>query len=157
MLGKPTLTGLANIRAMTNNDVPSVSAIELQVTPHPWRANQFIDSVLKHQCIVLTLETEVIGYAIYTIVAGEAEILNIAIHQAYQGKGFGRQLLDYLMDVVSENAERFYLEVRVSNEAAIHLYQEVGFVEICLRRNYYKTSAGLEDAIVMAKDLQFGL
>ena len=145
-----------NVRAMTNDDVPLVTAIEQQVTPHPWRASQFLESTAKHHCLVLTEENKLVGYAIYTIVAGEAEILNIAIDQASQGKGLGRQLLNYLMDIVSEKAERFYLEVRVSNDAAIHLYQEVGFVEICLRRNYYKTAAGLEDAIVMAKDLQFG-
>ncbi|MFT7300144.1 MAG: ribosomal-protein-alanine N-acetyltransferase [Porticoccus sp.] len=142
---------------MVAEDVLHVSAIEQQVTPHPWRESQFIESVSKHCCLVLTLETKVIGYTIYTIVAGEAEILNIAIHPDYQGKGYGRQLLDHLMVIVCEQAERLYLEVRASNASAIHLYQEVGFAEICLRHNYYPTPSGTENAIVMAIDFQFGL
>lgn len=151
------LSIIPSVRPMVAEDVLHVSAIEQQVTPHPWRESQFLESVSKHYCLVLTLETKVIGYTIYTIVAGEAEILNIAIHPDYQGKGYGRQLLDHLMAIVYEQAERLYLEVRASNASAIHLYQEVGFVEICLRRNYYPTPSGPEDAIVMAIDFQFGL
>lgn len=140
---------------MSEADVAMVSAIEQHVTPHPWRENQFLESQSKHQCLVITLDTQVIGYAIYKSVAGEAEILNIAIHSDHQGNGYGRQLLDHLINTVSDKADRFFLEVRASNKTALHLYQEVGFVEICLRRNYYQTASGPEDAIVMAKDLQF--
>lgn len=157
VLGRQNLSILAGIRPMVAEDVPHVSAIEQQASPHPWRESQFLESVSKHHCLVLTLEAEIIGYAVYTIVAGEAEILNIAIHPSDQGKGYGRQLLDHLMTIVSEQAERCFLEVRASNHSAIHLYQDVGFVEICLRRNYYQTSSGPEDAIVMAIDFHFGL
>lgn len=157
MPSRQSLSISAVIRPMVVEDVPYVSIIEQQVTPHPWRESQFLESVSRHHCLVLSLETQIIGYTVYTVVAGEAEILNIAIHPGYQGKGYGRQLLEYLMSIVSEQAERFFLEVRASNHPAIHLYQDVGFVEICLRRNYYQTSAGSEDAIVMAIDFQFGL
>ncbi|MEH6617326.1 MAG: ribosomal protein S18-alanine N-acetyltransferase [Porticoccus sp.] len=157
MSGRQSLSISSAIRPMVAEDVSYVSAIEQQVTPHPWRESQFLESVSKHHCLVLSLEAQIIGYTVYTIVAGEAEILNIAIHPDYQGKGYGRQLLEYLMSIVSEQAERFFLEVRASNHPAIHLYQDVGFVEICLRQNYYQTSSGPEDAIVMAIDFQFGL
>ena len=157
MPGRQSLSISAIIRPMVVEDVSSVSTIEQQVTPHPWSESQFLESVSRHHCLVLSLEAQIIGYTVYTIVAGEAEILNVAIHPNYQGKGYGRQLLEYLMSIVSEQAERFFLEVRASNHSAIHLYQDVGFVEICLRRNYYQTSSGPEDAIVMAIDFQFGL
>ncbi|MDX2464711.1 MAG: ribosomal protein S18-alanine N-acetyltransferase [Porticoccus sp.] len=142
-----------NIRLMDMSDVSPVSHIEQQVTPHPWRESEFLDSYAKHRCLVLDVDNSVIGYAIYQIVAGEAEILNIAIAPACQGKGYGRQLLEYMVELVSKQAERFFLEVRVSNSSAIQLYESVGFVEVCLRRNYYQTADGPEDAILMAMEL----
>lgn len=138
---------------MGMSDVNPVCLIEQQVTPHPWRKSEFLDSYAKHSCLVLDVDNSVIGYAIYQVVVGEAEILNIAIDPACQGKGYGRQLLEYMVDLVSKQAERFFLEVRVSNNSAIQLYESIGFVEVCLRRNYYQTAAGPEDAILMAMEL----
>ena len=138
---------------MEMSDVSFVSHIEQQVTPHPWRESEFLDSYAKHRCLVMDVDNSIIGYAIYQIVVGEAEILNIAIDPARQGKGYGRKLLEYMVDLVSKQAERFFLEVRVSNNSAIQLYESIGFVEVCLRRNYYQTAAGPEDAMLMAMEL----
>ena len=142
-----------NIRPMEITDVEYICNIEQQVTPHPWRESQFVDSHAKHSCLVLVYEGSVIGYAIYHIVVGEAEILNIAIDSNFQGKGYGRQLLEHIITVVTQQAERFFLEVRASNDTAIQLYESVGFVEVCLRRNYYQMASGSEDAILMAMEL----
>ena len=65
---------------------------------------------------------------------------------------YKRQLLNHLIDLMTDRAERLFLEVRATNEPAVTLYQDVGLVEICLRRNYYQNDAGQEDAIVMAMD-----
>ena len=138
---------------MEITDVEYISHIEQQVTPHPWRESQFVDSHAKHRCLVLENEDSVIGYAIYHIVVGEAEILNFAIDSNFQGKGYGRQLLEHIIAVVTQQAKRFFLEVRASNDTAIQLYESVGFVEVCLRRNYYQTASGSEDAILMAMEL----
>lgn len=140
-------------RQMTTDDVSLVSQIERQVSPHPWRQSEFVDSHGKHRCLVVTIADCVVGYAIYHVVVDEAEILNIAIAPAYQGRGYGRQLLDHLTTIVSEEAKRFFLEVRVSNDPAIQLYNSAGFVEVCLRKNYYQTDSGPEDAILMAMEL----
>lgn len=141
------------IRPMDIDDIPRISLIEQQVTPHPWRDSQFIDSHAKHSCLSLTLDGEVIGYGIYHIVVDEAEILNIAIAPNYQGKGYGCELLDHLVETVSNKAKRFFLEVRATNDTAIQLYDSAGFVEICLRTDYYQTANGPEDAILMAMEL----
>lgn len=138
---------------MEITDVCHVSEIEQQVTPHPWRESQFLDSHTKHSCLVLIHETDVIGYAIYHVVVGEAEILNIAIDPSFQGKGWGRQLLEHMITIVTQQAERLFLEVRASNDTAIQLYESTGFVEVCLRRNYYQMASGSEDAILMAMEL----
>jgi len=138
---------------MDINDIPQVNQIEQQVTPHPWRDSQFVDSHAKHSCLSLILNGQIIGYAIYHVVVDEAEILNIAIAPDYQGKGYGRKLLDDLVNTVTKRAKRLFLEVRASNDTAIKLYDSAGFVEICLRTNYYQTANGLEDAIMMAMEL----
>lgn len=147
------LAKTVNIREMDLTDVSRISGIEQRVTPHPWRESQFIDSHAKHSCLVLEQDNIVVGYAIFHIIVGEAEILNIAISPDCQGRGYGRQLLDYMVNVVSNQAERFFLEVRVSNNKAIQLYENTGFVEVCLRRNYYQTAKGSEDAMLMAMEL----
>ena len=140
------------IRNMLAADLPLLAAIEQQVTPHPWRESQFRESLDKHQCLTMVLQNQLVGYAVYTIVLGEAEILNIAIGRDYQGRGYGRRFLNHLIDLMTDRAERLFLEVRVTNEPAVALYQDVGLVEICLRRNYYQNDTGQEDAIVMAMD-----
>ncbi len=140
-------------RRMTASDVSVVTQIEIQVSPHPWRQSEFVDSHAKHSCLVATIGGIVVGYAIYHVVIDEAEILNIAIDPVYQGRGYGRQLLDHLIAIVSAEAERFFLEVRISNDRAIQLYNSAGFVEVCLRKNYYQTDSGSVDAILKAMEL----
>ena len=138
---------------MDIDDIPLISEIEQEVTPHPWRESQFTDSHVKHNCLSLVHGDQIIGYAIYHVVVDEAEILNIAIAKPFQGKGYGRVLLDHVIAVVTKKAKRLFLEVRMSNDSAIELYNNTGFVEICLRENYYQTANGSEDAILMAMEL----
>lgn len=140
------------IRNMLTADLPLISVMEQQVTPHPWREPQFRESLEKHRCLSMTLRGQLVGYAVYTIVLGEAEILNIAIGKGYQGRGYGRQLLNHVIELMAGSAERLFLEVRANNAPALALYQDVGLVEICLRRNYYQNDSGQQDAIVMAMD-----
>lgn len=141
------------IRNMEQSDLAAVANIEQRVSPHPWRESQFQESLLRHHCLVVVGSDQLIGYAVFSTVLDEAEILNIAITEDMHGQGYGRLLIDHLISRVAEKAKRLFLEVRASNFAAIHLYQNSGFVEICERRNYYQTAHGSEDAIVMAMEL----
>ena len=140
------------VRPMDVGDIEAVSAIEQQVTPHPWNRNQFADSLEKHRCLVLLRNQQLIGYAIYTLVAGEAEILNIAVDKPCQGRGLGRLLLETVLERIAGEAERLFLEVRADNVPAQNLYRDMGLVEICVRPRYYQTDHGAVDAIVMAMD-----
>ncbi len=143
------------VRPMVEGDIDAITDIEQQVTPHPWNRKQFQESFLKHRCLTMVLGDQVVGYAVFTLVAGEAEILNIAIAPQWQGRGLGRELLDAVIERVSGEAEHLFLEVRADNFPAQTLYQNAGLVEICVRRNYYRTAAGPMDAIIMAMD--FGI
>lgn len=142
-------------REMTLADIPFVRAIEKQGYDFPWSDNLFEQAVKSTKyCVVALDKNTIIGYAILSYVVGEAELLNICIDPLAQGKGYAKALLDHLIDHASEKDNQdMYLEVRVTNAAAIHIYEQAGFNEVGLRKNYYATKAGNEDAILMALPL----
>ena len=144
-----------NFRAMTRNDLEQVTAIEQRSTPHPWRKNHFADSMESgYQCLVAELNGEVIGHAVIMIAVDQADLLIITIDQSHQGKGYGQQLLNHVMEVAdNQRCHTLLLEVRRSNNKAFNLYLNMGFSEIGIRRNYYPAGDSREDAIIMAMDL----
>ena len=144
-----------SFRAMTREDLQQVTAIEQRSTPHPWRESHFADSMKSgYQCLVAELDGKVMGHAVMMIAVDQADLLIITIDQAYQGKGYGQQLLNHVMEVASEKlCHTLLLEVRCSNNKAFNLYLNTGFSEIGIRKNYYPAGKGWEDAIIMALDL----
>lgn len=143
------------IRNMTAQDIDSIFEIEKQAYPFPWSKSLFEQAVQSTKyCVVLELNNKIAGYGIISFVVGEAELLNLCIAPALQGKGLANKLLTHLLEYAAniDNHEMF-LEVRVSNTAAIHLYDKIGFNEIGRRKNYYPTVGGKEDAILMAAPL----
>jgi len=140
------------IRKMSPEDLLQIAAIERQATPSPWSAVQFEQSLEQHRCLVMVADNSsesILGYAIVSALLDQAEVLNICINSDYQGRGYGSQLLTDLLKQLPDAIEVVYLEVRVSNFRAIHLYQNHGFVEVGQRRDYYPTEFGREDAILM--------
>ena len=82
--------------------------------------------------------------------AGEAELLTMAVWPPARRQGLGRQLLRELIGCATAyRAAAIWLEVRVSNTAAVALYRQAGFADIGWRRGYYETPNGREDAIMM--------
>ena len=142
-------------REMTSDDVNSVFTIEKKSYPFPWSKSLFEAAVLSTKyCTVVELDGVIVGYGIISFVVGEAELLNLCVDPDFQGKGIANELLTHLLDYAAnlDNHEMF-LEVRVSNAAAIHLYEKIGFNEIGRRKNYYPIVGGKEDAILMAAPL----
>lgn len=94
-----------------------------------------------------------IGFALGRIVAGEAELLLLAVKRDAQRKGTGKLLLDHFVEVaVGRGATRLHLEVREGNHA-IKLYEEAGFSLVGRRKNYYNGRGGLSfDALTLARD-----
>lgn len=145
----------AVLRAMREDDVDAVMAIEVRAYPFPWTAGIFRDCLRAAYPSWLLVRGEVIiGYGIISIAAGEGHILNICIDPLEHGRGHGRRLLRSLVQVARmHRAERIFLEVRPSNPRAIGLYFAEGFNEIGRRPRYYPANMGREDAIVMAMEL----
>lgn len=140
---------------MKQADVEAVSAIEKRAYPFPWSPGIFRDCLRAgHHCWLLESPQVLLGYGVLSAAAGEAHLLNLCIAPEHQGHGHGRRLLARMIDLARWNrAAQVFLEVRPSNPRAIALYREYGFNEIGLRPNYYPSSKGREDAIVMAMEL----
>ena len=142
-------------RPMRPEDVAVVVAIEGEVYCYGWNTRIFHDCLdYRYSCWVMEEVGQIVGYGVFSVVASEAHILNIAIHQGYQGDGRGRRLLLHILTLAAEHgADTVLLEVRPSNLAAIHLYESEGFCQVGSRHNYYPARKGREDALIMAKAL----
>jgi ribosomal-protein-alanine N-acetyltransferase len=96
----------------------------------------------------------VAGYAILSIAAGEAHILNLCVDPIHRAHGYGERLLDEtLRRARSATVAEIFLEVRPSNQTAIALYRKKGFRQIANRPAYYQAHEGREDAAVLSKKL----
>jgi ribosomal-protein-alanine N-acetyltransferase len=137
---------------MTAEDIPAIMAIEKQAYPFPWTEGIFRDCLrVGYGCRVLEQGGKILAYGVISIAAGESHVLNICVRPELRRRGLGHLMLEYLMDEAScSGAETMLLEVRVSNKAAIHMYQQAGFNEIGQRPSYYPARDGREDALLMA-------
>jgi ribosomal-protein-alanine N-acetyltransferase len=136
---------------MTANDLAAVCAIEQQVQYAPWTEKLFSDGLDRHLCLVAEKETRIVGFAIVQFIVDEASLLNIAVEPKQQKQGIGRLLLaEIISQSTAKKATTVFLEVRASNQRAIEMYQQAGFNEMGLRKNYYPTANGKEHALMMA-------
>ncbi|MFW5425896.1 MAG: ribosomal protein S18-alanine N-acetyltransferase [Methylophagaceae bacterium] len=143
-------------RLMQQYDIAEVIAIECSATVFPWSEKNFEDSLKSgHQAWVFTDKTnEIIGYALVQKVVDEAHLLNICVKPSEQRQGFGRDILNHVINFANSiSAVLIVLEVRSSNQRAQQLYLQAGFNEMSVRKNYYPAQSGREDAILMGLDL----
>jgi ribosomal-protein-alanine N-acetyltransferase len=145
-----------HIRPMMEIDLPDVAVIEQKSYAFPWSENIFRDCLrVGYTCRALDMAGQIIGYGVMSLGAGEAHILNVCVREEFRAVGFGRRLLEHLMErAAAAGVNEAFLEVRPSNLAAIRLYQRLGFEQIGIRRGYYQAPDGREDAIVLKLDLR---
>jgi len=145
------------IRAVDETDLASIVAIESRVFSMPWSPGAFLYELKQNphtEMIAAILPTEtgskLVGYTVWWMIAGEAQIGNVAVDPDYRRRGVGRQLIQACLEQCkAEKAYFITLDVRVSNTAAINLYRSFGFKEVGRRRGYY--SKPVEDAVLMTK------
>jgi ribosomal-protein-alanine N-acetyltransferase len=137
---------------MSHDDVPLVSDIERRAYDFPWSHGVFRDCLLAgYTCIVLERDELVVGYAILSVAAGEAHVLNLCVDPHYRNQGYGDRLLDeVLLRARHAGVKEVFLEVRPSNVNALSLYRKKGFRQIASRRAYYQAKNGREDAAVLS-------
>jgi len=141
-----------DVRPMQAGDVIAVMDIEMQMYAFPWTRQIFLDCLrVGYDCLVGEHDGEVAGYAIMSSGAGEAHLLNLCTRTEQQRRGLGETLLRRVIALAkSKQVDSLFLEVRPSNHAALHLYSKIGFNQVGLRKNYYPTSHGREDAVILA-------
>ncbi len=146
---------LMRIRKMFLSDLNSVLAIEAKNYNYPWGREIFKDCFIapSYSCWVCEDTENIVAYAILSVAAGEAHVLNLSVDPASQGLGVGKLFMQHLIKQARKKSETIFLEVRPSNLNAISLYKSLGFNEIGVRKDYYPTESGREDAVMLALEL----
>ena len=149
------MAGDLSFREMTPIDAEALFLLARRADDFSWSAEQFLGSLKAGDAIYLAYqEKTLIGYFVLRTVVDVSELMEIAVDPEFQGMGFGRRLLtEALKTAKLSGANRVTLEVRVSNARARHLYETAGFTVDAVRKNYYRTHAGREDAVLMTKRL----
>ncbi len=141
------------IRAMTLADLPAAEALEQRCFSSVWNEAQLRYELEENEfshALVLEEDGVLIGTMIYWIVFETCQLCRIAVSPQQRRKGYGRALLRRLMeDAAAAGCEFITLEVRTSNQAAIAMYEAMGFVRGGCRKNYYQDNG--EDAYVYAR------
>ena len=142
----------ARFDAMSVERLPAVCAIEKQAYTHPWTHANFIDSMAAgYRCQLLMGGDTVIGYFVAMKGVDEVHLLNITVAPEFQRQGWALLMLEALAGWSrGQNAQWLWLEVRVSNARALHIYEHHGFRRVGVRKGYYPAFGGREDAVVMS-------
>ena len=147
------------VRPACAADAGLLVAIDASVNIHPWNAQQFAAACggasLNKQCAMVVEEGgRIDGFVVFSQVLDEASIYSIGVHSAQQRKGLGHLLLQAaLLKMKEAGATRCFLEVRQSNAVARRLYEGNGFELDGIRKSYYPTEGGREDALLMSRCL----
>lgn len=136
---------------MQIEDLPEILMLEKQLFPSdPWEEENYLYELLENpfaHCIVYKIGGKPVGYADYWITYETGQISNIAVDSAYQRQGIGHALVSYIKQkCIQAGCDNISLEVRQSNEKAIRLYTEFGFMKVAKRIGYYQDG---EDADLM--------
>jgi ribosomal-protein-alanine N-acetyltransferase len=144
-----------DLRRLELRDLNAIEQIERESYPTPWSRTMFAGELAKPSSLSLgAFDPEtgaLVGYLVISRYVDAWHVMNLAVTQPYRRRGVARTLLDRLFEVTAADERRGYtLEVRVSNEGAIKLYEAMGFVARGVRRGYYTDNR--EDALIMWRD-----
>lgn len=150
-----------SIRLMEEADIDAVMVNEKAAYEFGWSASIMASNQKRHYCIVFIADDDnskagyqkgqILGHAILSTVADEASVLNIAVSPNAQRQRIGYQLMENILaHAESKQCIEVFLEVRESNRPAFTMYHQFGFNEIGVRKNYYPSRQGKEDAILLA-------
>lgn len=143
------------IRKMKDEDLVQIDALEQELFTSPWPIKEYEYELHQNpfaHVYVVEEDGLIVGYFDYWIMYEQAQIATIGTRKSHQSQGIGQKMLDFIIQQAEkEGCEFLSLEVRVSNEKAIRLYEKNGFITANVRKNYY--SDNHEDAYLMVKPL----
>jgi ribosomal-protein-alanine N-acetyltransferase len=144
-------------------DADALVAIHGDAFARSWGADDFAALISEQTVFALALRRQrffgrrrLVGFALVRSVAGEGEILTVAVAPSERGRGFGRLLMeDAIRRLYREGVAACFLEVDEANAAAVRLYRSLGFEVVGERKGYYQASdAGEGTALVMRVQLR---
>ncbi len=141
------------IRELDLHDLNAIEAIETRAYPTPWSRSMFASELAKPTSICLGAfeGDDLVGYVINSRYVDAWHVMNVAVDPRHQRRGVATALLERLFELTADDERRGYtLEVRISNEEAIRLYEKLGFEPRGIRRGYYTDNR--EDALIMWRD-----
>lgn len=144
---------MMEIRQMQLDDLEQVMEIENENFSVPWTETGFFTFLIREDTLFLVAQEkeEILGYCGVVMVQDEGDITNVAVKKSWQNQGVGKKLMEELVKPTEqEGVARLFLEVRASNEPALRLYRNMGFVQTGIRKNYYEEPR--EDGIVMMRE-----
>lgn len=140
------------IREMQIDDLEAAISIEEELFSQPWTAEGFFSFWLRADALFFVAEEagEVVGYCGVLMVLDQGDVINVGVRQKWQRRGIGQSLMEVLIrETASRGVTTLFLEVRISNQAAISLYESLGFRQVGLRKGYYQDP--MEDGITMCR------
>lgn len=149
------------LRPMQEEDLDGVLAIEKATYPTPWSRAAFLGEIHGGDACYSLVASQrpaagflrVAGYICTWIVRDVMQVNNVAVHEECRRLGLGEGMMRRALEEgVRRGARACFLDVRVSNVAALHLYRKLGFEEVGRRRGYYRDTR--EDALVMRLALE---
>jgi len=141
------------IRTLEAGDLTAIEAIEQRAYPTPWSRSMFASELAKPTSICLGAfeGDDLLGYVINSRYVDAWHIMNVAVDPDRRRRGIATRLLERLFELTRDDERRGYtLEVRISNEDAIRLYEQLGFEPRGIRRGYYTDNK--EDALIMWRE-----
>ncbi len=141
------------IRRLELRDLDAIDVIEKRAYPTPWSRSMFASELAKPTSICLGAfeGEELVGYVVNSRYVDAWHVMNVAVDPERQRRGVATSLLERLFELTADDERRGYtLEVRMSNDAAIRLYEQLGFEARGIRRGYYTDNR--EDALIMWRD-----
>lgn len=156
---EPAAVAMPATRFASVADAAMLATIDACGQINPWCEEQFAamcsgSGAHGETVLVATEEDAVVGYVVFALVLEEASVHRIAVHKAHRGRGCGQRLLAAAMAHMQRaGATRCLLEVRQSNAVARRLYEANGFSLDGVRKNYYPSLDGREDALLMSRNL----
>ncbi len=146
---------MIEFRKLKLRDLNSIEEIERTSYPTPWSRSMFAGELAKPSSICVgaidSERNELVGYLIISRYVDAWHVMNVAVADSYRRRGIATGLMERLFEDTARDDRRGYtLEVRISNEAAIKLYERLGFKARGIRRGYYTDNR--EDALIMWKD-----
>lgn len=138
---------------MREDHVAQIAELEKQCFSDPWSERSISSELTNPLSLWIVAEENgvVAGYVGSQSVLGEADMMNLAVAPNYRRQGIGCELVQELVRLLSQQGTHILmLEVRVTNTAAICLYEKLGFVQVGRRPNYYLHPK--EDALILRKE-----